>query len=234
MFQGYFASWPFSLDNGKINSLTRLFSFQSCASQLPFSREPFLRTSCELLVKLHWFFISYSILHQLNTKLNTIKFHKIQGTKLKQLHYFLSWNKANIKHSYKSQFYNLYSIILPMINDTHLIKIRVISLTSNNPFKLELLSLQVKFVACKTCVVREWFGKHICHLIIWLHKLKLNFLSRNIFLNKKITYINVLALITIDWFFFFFFFLVSAGGDLFSTNISVTTTCGIFSFWINL
>ena len=46
------------------------------------------------------------ILHQLNTKLNTIKSHKIQGTKLKQLQHFLSWNIANIKYSCKSQLYN--------------------------------------------------------------------------------------------------------------------------------
>ena len=46
-----------------------------------------------------------SILHQLNTKPNTIKFHKIQGTKLKQIKHFLSWNKANIKRSCKSQLY---------------------------------------------------------------------------------------------------------------------------------
>ena len=31
----------------------------------------------------------------------------MQGTKLKQLQHFLSWNKANIKHSCKSQLYNL-------------------------------------------------------------------------------------------------------------------------------
>ena len=52
-------------------------------------------------------FISCSILHQLNTKSSTIKSHKIQGTKLKKLQHFLSQNKANIKYSCKSQFYNL-------------------------------------------------------------------------------------------------------------------------------
>ena len=46
-----------------------------------------------------------SILHQLNTTLNTTKSHKIQGTKLKQLQHLLSWNKTNIKHSCKSQLY---------------------------------------------------------------------------------------------------------------------------------
>ena len=48
------------------------------------------------------------ILHQLNAKPNTIKSHKIQGNKLKQLQHFLSWNKANIKYSCKSQLYNSY------------------------------------------------------------------------------------------------------------------------------
>ena len=48
--------------------------------------------------------LSLSI-HQLNTKPNTIRSQKIQGTKLKKLHHFLSWNKANIKHSCKSQIY---------------------------------------------------------------------------------------------------------------------------------
>ena len=47
-------------------------------------------------------------LYQLNTKPNTIKSHKIQGTKLKQLQHFLSWNKSNIKHSCQSQLYSLY------------------------------------------------------------------------------------------------------------------------------
>ena len=65
----------------------------------------FSQTSCELLAKCTDFQLSLS-LHQLNTKLNTIKSHKIQGNKLKQLQYFLSWNKVNIKHSYRSQLYN--------------------------------------------------------------------------------------------------------------------------------
>ena len=55
---------------------------QACASHEPFSREPllinFLRVSHETTL----IFISYLILHQLNTKPNTIKSHKIRGTKL--------------------------------------------------------------------------------------------------------------------------------------------------------
>ena len=47
-----------------------------------------------------------SILHQLNTKPSTIKSHKIQGKKLKQIQHFLSWNKANVKYSCKSQLYS--------------------------------------------------------------------------------------------------------------------------------
>ena len=47
----------------------------------------------------------YTRFHQLNTKHNTIKSHKIQGTKLKQIQHFLLWNKPDIKHNYKSQLY---------------------------------------------------------------------------------------------------------------------------------
>ena len=56
-------------------------------------------------MKPHWFFNSCSILHQLNTKPNTIKSHKIQGINLIQLQYFFSINKADIKYSCKSQLY---------------------------------------------------------------------------------------------------------------------------------
>ena len=107
MFHWYLVGWPYSRDNREIDSLTRLFSLQSCASHIPFSQELFLQTSCELVVKLHWFFNTCLIFHELNTKPNTIKFHKIQGTKLMQLQHFLSWNKANIKHSCKSRLYQL-------------------------------------------------------------------------------------------------------------------------------
>ena len=48
-------------------------------------------------------------LHQLNIKPNTIKSYKIQGTKLKQIQHFLSWNKADIKYSCKSQLYKIWS-----------------------------------------------------------------------------------------------------------------------------
>ena len=105
MFRNYLMGRPYPQDTRETDSLTRRFSFQSCASHMPFSREPFVRTSNALI------FISCSILHQLNTKPNTIKSHKIQGTKLKQLQHFLSWNKANIKCSCKSQLYNNFSAL---------------------------------------------------------------------------------------------------------------------------
>ena len=74
----------------------------TCASHVALSWVSFLRASC----KIHLLFNSCSIFHQLNTKPNIIKSHKIQRTKLKQIQHFLSWNKANIKHSCKSQLYN--------------------------------------------------------------------------------------------------------------------------------
>ena len=98
MFHDYLAGRPYPRDTRKTDSLAWLFSFQSCAPhvallQVSFSRNPLI------------FQLSLS-LHQLNTKSNTIKFHKIQVTKLKQLQHFLSWNKVNIRHSCKSQLYN--------------------------------------------------------------------------------------------------------------------------------
>ena len=104
MFCDYLAGRPYSRNTGENDGLTRLFSFQSCAPHMPFLRESFSRTSCELVAKYTDLQLSLS-LHQLNTKPNTIKFHKIQGNKLKQLQHFLSWNKINIKHNCKSQLY---------------------------------------------------------------------------------------------------------------------------------
>ena len=63
--------------------------------------------SRELVAKCTNLHLSLS-LHQLNTKPNIIKSYKIQGTKLKQLQHFLSWNKAKIKHRCKSQLYSGY------------------------------------------------------------------------------------------------------------------------------
>ena len=106
MFRDYLAGRPYPRDTRENDSLAWLFSFQSCAPHMPFLQEPFSRTSHELVTKCTDLQLSLS-LHQLNTKPNTIKSHKIQETKLKQLQHFLSWNKANIKHSCKSQLYNL-------------------------------------------------------------------------------------------------------------------------------
>ena len=87
-FRGYLARRPYPRDTRKI-----------LQAGMTFSRVSFPRAFYEI----HLFFNSCSILHQPNTKPNTIKSHKIQGTKLKQLQHFLSRNKANIKHSCKSQ-----------------------------------------------------------------------------------------------------------------------------------
>ena len=101
-FRNYLAGRPYSRDTRENDSLAWLFSFQSCVLTCPFYRNP----SRELVAKCTDLQLSLS-LHQLNTKLNTIKSHKIQRTKLKQLQYFFSWNEANIKYSCKSQLYNL-------------------------------------------------------------------------------------------------------------------------------
>ena len=106
MFRDYLVGRPYPRDTYENDSLAWLFNFQSCAPHMPFLREPFSQSSHELVVKGTNFQLSLS-LHQLNTKPNTIKSHKIRGNKLNQLQHFLSWNKANIKHSCKSQLYNL-------------------------------------------------------------------------------------------------------------------------------
>ena len=105
MFCKYLAGWPYSRDNREIDSLAWLFNFQHVLLTWPFRGLLFSQTSCKLITKPHWFFNSCSILHQLNTKSNTIKSHKIQGINLIQLQYFFSINKANIKYSCKSQLY---------------------------------------------------------------------------------------------------------------------------------
>ena len=101
MFRDCLAGRPYLRDICENDSLARLFSFQSCASHVPFrglASRKFLAKSTDLQISLS--------LHQLNTKPNTIKSHKIQGTKLEQLQHFLLWNKTNIKHSCKSQHYS--------------------------------------------------------------------------------------------------------------------------------
>ena len=97
MFRDYLARRPYPRDTRETYNLAWLFSFQSCASHMALSWVSFSWNPLDLQLSLS--------LHQLNTKPNTIKSHKIQGTKLKQLHYILSWNKADIKYSCKSQLY---------------------------------------------------------------------------------------------------------------------------------
>ena len=87
-FCDYLVGRPYPWDTCENDSLAWLFNFQTCAPHVALSRVSFSRNPL--------------ILHQLDTKPNTIKSHKIQGIKLKQLQHFLSWNKANIKHSCKS------------------------------------------------------------------------------------------------------------------------------------
>ena len=76
MFRDCLAGRPYSHDTCENDSLARLFSFQSCASHVLFRS----LVSRKLLVKSTDLKISLS-LHQLDTKPNTIKSHKIQGTK---------------------------------------------------------------------------------------------------------------------------------------------------------
>ena len=89
MFCDYLMGRPYPRDTRENDSLAWLFSFQSYAPHMPFLWEPFSQTSRKLVVKCTDLQLSLS-LHQLNTKSNTIKSHKIQGTKLKQLQHFLS------------------------------------------------------------------------------------------------------------------------------------------------
>ena len=109
MFRDYLTRRPYLWDTRENDSLAQLFSFQSYAPHMPFLREPLSRTSRELVTKYTDLHLSLS-LHQLNTKPNIIKFYKTQGTKLKQLQHFLSWNKVNIKHSCKSKLYKCHFI----------------------------------------------------------------------------------------------------------------------------
>ena len=97
IFRDYLAGRTYPRDTHENDSLVWLFSFHLCAPHMALSRVSFSRNPLILHLSL--------ILHQLNTKPNTIKSHKIQGNKLKQLQHILSWNKANIKHSCKSQLY---------------------------------------------------------------------------------------------------------------------------------
>ena len=90
------------------------FQLLACASHVAFLQKTLLVNCLRASRETALIFISCSILHQLNTKPNTIESHKIQGNNLMQLQYFLSRNKANIKHSCKSQLYNISFVLSPM------------------------------------------------------------------------------------------------------------------------
>ena len=47
----YLAGKPYPRNTREFDSLGRLFSFQSCASHMPFSQEPFSQTSRKLVAK---------------------------------------------------------------------------------------------------------------------------------------------------------------------------------------
>ena len=100
-FCEYLVRRSYSWDTCEILQASMTLQLPACASHVTFSRVSFQRDTREI----HWFFILCMILHQLNTKPNTIKSHKIKENKLKQLQYFLLWNKINIKYSCKSQLY---------------------------------------------------------------------------------------------------------------------------------
>ena len=100
-FRGYLARRPYPWDTREILQAGITLQLPTCASHVALLRVSFSRASREI----HLFYNSCSIFLQLNTKPNTVKSHKIQGPNLKQLQHFLSWNKANVKHSCKSQIY---------------------------------------------------------------------------------------------------------------------------------
>ena len=82
----------------------------TCTSHVAFPREPFLR-NLRASRETALIFISCLILHQLNTKPNTIESHKIQRNNLMQLQHSLSLKKSNIKHSCKPQLYNILFVL---------------------------------------------------------------------------------------------------------------------------
>ena len=76
MFRDYLAGRPYLRDTRENDGLTQLFSFQSCAPHMPFSWEPFSRTSCKLVAKCTNLLLSLSL-----DQPNTINTHDLQGTK---------------------------------------------------------------------------------------------------------------------------------------------------------
>ena len=74
MFREYFTGRPYLRDTREIDNVAQLFNFQLVLFMWLIRR----LASREI----HLIFNYCSILHQLNTKLNTIKFHKIQENNL--------------------------------------------------------------------------------------------------------------------------------------------------------
>ena len=74
MFCDYLEGRPYPRDTRENDSLAQLFSFQSCASHMPFRGNP----SRELVAKCTDLQINLS-LHQLNTKPNAIKSHNTRN-----------------------------------------------------------------------------------------------------------------------------------------------------------
>ena len=85
-FREYLAKRPYLRDTHEILQAGMTLQLPTCASHVALLQVSFSRASHEI----HLFFNLCLILHQLNTKPNTIKSYKIQGTKLKQIQHFLS------------------------------------------------------------------------------------------------------------------------------------------------
>ena len=85
-FREYLAKRPYLRDTYEILQAGMTLQLPTCASHVALLQVSFSRASHEI----HLFFNLCLILHQLNTKPNTIKSYKIQGTKLKQIQHFLS------------------------------------------------------------------------------------------------------------------------------------------------
>ena len=122
--------------------------------------------------EIHLFFNSCSIFHQLNTKPNTIKSHKIQWTKLKQLQHFLSWNKANIKHSCKLQLYifNVQTILLTMtINEASTRTLWLNHYASLLWFYVKYISWRIRIILC-TLFIFLFVVRSFVFFFFWIKK----------------------------------------------------------------